>query len=55
MKALKAFIKPVEAPQRSVKIKNSVNFYLNKTWEKLCDSKLTCYIELNCEIFITQS
>ena len=28
MKALKAFIKPFEAPQRSVKIKIEVNFYL---------------------------
>ena len=27
MKALKAFIKPFEAPQRSVKIKIEVNFY----------------------------
>ena len=29
MKALKAFIKPFEAPQRSVKIKISLNFYFN--------------------------
>ena len=29
MKALKAFIKPFEAPQRSVKIKISVNFNFN--------------------------
>ena len=28
MKALKAFIKPFEAPQRSVKVKISVNFFL---------------------------
>ena len=28
-KALKAFIKPAEAPQRSVKIKIHVNFYFN--------------------------
>ena len=28
-KALKAFIKPAEAPQRSVKIKIYVNFYFN--------------------------
>ena len=27
MKALKAFIKPFEAPQRSVKIKASLNFF----------------------------
>ena len=30
MKALKAFIKPFEAPQRSVKMKIEVNFYFNK-------------------------
>ena len=29
MKVLKAFIKPFEAPQRSVKIKIELNFYLN--------------------------
>ena len=29
MKALKAFIKPFEAPQRSVKIKIQLNFYFN--------------------------
>ena len=29
MKALKAFIKPFEAPQRNVKIKILVNFYFN--------------------------
>ena len=29
MKALKAFIKPFEAPQRSVKIKIQLNFLLN--------------------------
>ena len=32
MKALKDFIKPFEAPQRSVKIKNSVYFYCNTTF-----------------------
>ena len=32
MKALKAFIKPFEAPQRSVKIKIQVNFYFNSTF-----------------------
>ena len=32
MKALKAFIKPFEAPQRSVKIKTSANFYFHKTF-----------------------
>ena len=31
MKGLKAFIKPSEAPQRSVKIKMKVNFYFNTT------------------------
>ena len=30
MKALKAFIIPFEAPQRSVKMKIEVNFYFNK-------------------------
>ena len=32
MKAFKAFIKPFEAPQRSVKIKILVNFYFNTTF-----------------------
>ena len=32
MKVLKAFIKPFEAPQRSVKIKTSVNFYFTTTF-----------------------
>ena len=32
VKALKAFIKPFEAPQGSVKIKLSVNFYFNATF-----------------------
>ena len=32
MKALKAFIKPFEAPQRRVKIKIYVNFYFNTTF-----------------------
>ena len=31
MKAFKAFIKPFEAPQKSVKIKMEVNFYFNVT------------------------
>ena len=31
MKALKAFIKPFAAPQRSVKIKIQVNVYFNTT------------------------
>ena len=29
MKALKAFIKPFEAPQRSVKIKNSLKIFIS--------------------------
>ena len=33
MKAFKDFIKPFEAPQRSVKIKIWVNFYSNTTFE----------------------
>ena len=37
MKALKAFIKPFEAPQRSVKIKIELNFHFSATlrsaWE----------------------
>ena len=32
MKALKAFIEPFEAPQRSVKINTYVNFYFNTTF-----------------------
>ena len=32
MKPLKAFIKPFELPQRSVKIKIDVNFYFNITF-----------------------
>ena len=32
MKAFKAFIKPFEAPQRSVKIKIHVNFYFYTTF-----------------------
>ena len=32
MKASKAFIKPFETPQRSVKIKISVNFHFNTTF-----------------------
>ena len=31
MKTLKAFTKPLEAPQNSVKIKISVNFHFNPT------------------------
>ena len=32
MKTLKAFIKPFEAPQRSVDIKIQLNFYFNTTF-----------------------
>ena len=32
MKALKAFMKPFEGPQSSVKIKIEVNFYINTTF-----------------------
>ena len=32
MKALKAFIKPLEAPQRGVKIKTTVDFYFDKNF-----------------------
>ena len=34
MKTLKAFIKPSEAPERSLKIKILLNFYFNKTLHK---------------------
>ena len=40
MKALKAFIKPFEATQRSVKIKNSVNFYFNINFLNAKDGKI---------------
>ena len=39
MKALKAFIKPFEAPQRSVKIKIGVNFYFNINFLNVQDGK----------------
>ena len=38
MKALKAFIKPCEAPQRNVKIKILLNFYFNTTSRNARDS-----------------
>ena len=41
MKALKAFIKPFEAPQRSVKIKISDNFYLKVVLSAF--KKNSCY------------
>ena len=36
---LKAFIKPFEAPQRSVKIKIQLNFYFNTTFRNARDWK----------------
>ena len=39
MKALKAFIKPFETPQRKVKIKIQLNFYFNTTFRK-CTRRL---------------
>ena len=44
LKALKAFIKPFEAPQRSVKIKIEVNLYFNINYLNAQDGK--CYIVL---------
>ena len=40
MKALKAFIKPFEVPQRSVKIKILVNFYFNINFLNAQDGKV---------------
>ena len=39
MKALKAFMKSFEAPQKSVKIKILINFYLNRTFRDARDVK----------------
>ena len=39
MKALKAFIKPSEAPERSLKIKIKINFYFNATFRNARDIK----------------
>ena len=39
MKVLKAFIKTFEAPQKSVKIKIWVNFYLNTIFWNAQDGK----------------
>ena len=39
MKTLKAFIKPSEAPERSLKIKILLNFYINKTFRNAQDEK----------------
>ena len=39
MKAFKAYIKPFEAPQRSVKIKIKLNFYINTTFRNARDVK----------------
>ena len=40
MKALQAFIKPFEAPQRSAEIKISVNFYFNVNFFNVHDGKV---------------
>ena len=40
MRALKALIKPFEAPQRTEKIKISVNLYINTTSEMSRAGKL---------------
>ena len=37
MKALKAFIKPFEAPERSAKTKTYLNFYFNVTFNNAQD------------------
>ena len=37
--ALKAFIKPFEAQQRTVKIKIQLNFYFNTTFKNSRDGK----------------
>ena len=39
MKSLKTFMKPFEAPQRSVKIKIKLNFYFNTTFRNARDVK----------------
>ena len=39
MKALTAFIKPLDAPKRSVKIKISVNLYFNINFLNAQDGK----------------
>ena len=39
MMALKAFVKPFEAPQKRVKIKISVNFYFNIKFLNAQDGK----------------
>ena len=40
MKTLKAFIKPFETPQRSVKIKIYLNFYFNTAFRNARDVKV---------------
>ena len=40
IKALKAFIKPFEVPQRSVKIKILINFYFNINFLNAQDGKV---------------
>ena len=42
MKALKAFIRLFEAPQRSAKIKISVNFYFTTTFWNEQGGKVKC-------------
>ena len=39
MKALKTFIKPIEAPQRSVKITIQLNFDFNTTFRNSWEGK----------------
>ena len=39
IKALKALIKPFKAPQRSMEIKTSVNFYFNTSFGNARDGK----------------
>ena len=39
MKALKAFVKPFEAPQRSMKIEILLEFYFNTTFRNALDGK----------------
>ena len=40
MKALKALIKPLEAPKRSVKMKIQLNFYFNTTFGNAHNGKV---------------
>ena len=47
MKALKAVVKPFEAPQRSVKIKIQLNFYFNTTFRNARDVNSYLYYSSN--------